>query len=291
MDAYLIGIAVAFGLVIGSFLNVVIYRLPRELDWVWVRSQCPACHKRIAWFDNLPLVSFVVLRGRCRHCRAGISWRYPLVEALTGVLFGLAMAHALDLTGPPGFVWRLVGVVFMAAFLAGLVAATFIDFAHKILPDEITKTGMWATPVTSLIFPWVILSHFDVKDLGFSGVTDHAAGLIGSVLGLLVGAGLVWLVAVVGKWAFRKDAMGLGDVKFMGMIGGFLGPVPVLMTFFLGCVFGSVVGITIFLITRNRYMAFGPYLALGAIVMLLWGEGAIRLAIDDWPRFLSGLFR
>jgi leader peptidase (prepilin peptidase)/N-methyltransferase len=291
MDAYLIGSAVAFGLLIGSFLNVVIYRLPREMDWVWVRSQCPACKKRIAWFDNFPLFSFVVLRGRCRHCRAAISWRYPLVEALTGVLLGLAMAHTLDLAGPPGVIWRSVGFAFMAVFLAGLVAATFIDFDHRILPDEITKTGMWVTPVTSLVFPWIVVSHFDVQDLGFSGVTDHAGGLIGSVLGLLVGAVLVWLVAVLGKWVFRKDAMGFGDVKFMGMIGGFLGPIPVLMTFFLGCLFGSVVGITIFLITRNRYMAFGPYLALGAIVMLFWGDRAIEIAIHDWPRFLSGLFR
>jgi leader peptidase (prepilin peptidase)/N-methyltransferase len=289
MDAFFIGCAVVFGLIIGSFLNVVVYRLPRDISMTWVRSQCPACRRRIAWYDNVPLLSFVLLRARCRHCGARIAWRYPLVESLTGGLFGLAMVHALALPGPVGSGWELLGFLLMAAFLAALVAATFIDLEHTILPDEITKSGMWAAPVASLVFPWIVLDHFPPDTLGLAGITPHAAGLIGSLAGLVAGAGTVWLVAVVGRWIFRKEAMGFGDVKFMGMIGGFLGPVPVVMTFFVGCLVGSVVGVTIFAITRNRYLAFGPYLALGAAVMLLWGHDAIWVVKEWWPQLVLRL--
>lgn len=286
MDAFFIGCAIVLGLVIGSFLNVVIHRLPRGVGLVWARSQCPACRRRIAWYDNLPVLSFILLRARCRQCGAPISWRYPLVELLTAGLFGLAMAHALSLPGPVGSGWTLVGFVLMAAFLAALVAATFIDLGHRILPDAITKSGMWAAPVASLVFPWVVLDHFPYGRLGLSGISPHAGGLIGSIAGLIVGAGTVWLVAVVGRWVFRKEAMGFGDVKFMGMIGAFLGPVPVVLVFVIGCLFGSVVGVTLFVVTRNRYMAFGPYLALGAAVMLLWGHDAVWVASEWWPEIV-----
>ena len=288
MDGFEIGGAAAFGLIVGSFLNVVIHRLPRGMDMVWGRSRCPACGKRIAWYDNIPVLSFLRLRGRCRACGGRISWRYPLVEVLSGVLFGLAMAQALALPDPPGLAWRLAGFLFMAAFLAALVAATFIDLAHTILPDEITKPGMWMAPVASLIFPWVVLEHFSLEDVGLSGASPHAGGLIGSLLGLVAGAGLIWVVAVAGKWIFRKDAMGFGDVKFMGMIGSFLGPGPVVMVLFIGCVFGSVVGLTIFSITRNRYLAFGPYLSRGAAIMLLWGHAAVTRVPPCGPRFVLG---
>jgi leader peptidase (prepilin peptidase) / N-methyltransferase len=301
MESFVVGCAVAFGLIVGSFLNVVIHRLPRAMDLVWVRSQCPACGKLIAWYDNIPVVSFLFLLARCRHCRGRISWRYPLVELLTAVLFGLAMHRALTLSqaaglfeglsdSPGGFsagvAWTAAGFVFMAAFLGALVASTFIDLDHRILPDEITKSGMWIVPVASLIYPWIVLSHFVPGTLGLHNISPHAGGLIGSLLGMVGGAGMVWMVAVVGKWIFRKDAMGFGDVKFMGMIGGFLGPVPVLMVFFIGCVAGSVVGLTVFALTRNRYMAFGPYLALGGAVMLLFGNEALWVATTWWPEFV-----
>jgi len=290
MDAILVGIAAVFGLIVGSFLNVVIYRLPRDLDMVWARSQCPSCGKMIVWFDNVPLLSYLWLLGKCRRCSNRIGWRYPLVEGLTGGLFGLAMAHALEMPGPQSFAWMVAGFVLMAAFLAALTAATFIDLEHRILPDEITKTGMWAAPVASLVFPWTVLAHFPAERLGFADMSPHVVGLLGSLAGMLLGAGSIWGIAILGKWVFRKEAMGFGDVKFMGLIGGFLGPIPVVMVFFLACVFGSLVGITSFLITRSRYMAFGPYLALGAAIMLLEGKFAVWVAIEWWPRFVTGLF-
>ena len=291
MDAFFLACAAVFGLIIGSFLNVVVHRLPREEDLIWSRSRCPSCRKGIAWYDNLPVVSFVVLLGRCRHCKGRISLRYPLLEGLTAGLFFLALVRVSTLPGVEGTVWILVGFLIAAAFLAGLVAAAFIDLDHKILPDEITKTGMWLAPVVSLVFPWFIGLHFSVEFLGIDETHSHASGLVGSLVGMVVGAGIVWCVAILGKLAFSKDAMGFGDVKFMGMIGGILGPLPVIMVFFSGCIFGSVVGITIFAITRNRYMAFGPYLALGAAIMLFWSADAFWLATEWWPRFLTGLFR
>jgi len=286
MDAFFTICAVVFGLIIGSFLNVVIYRLPRGEEMIWTRSRCPACGRMIAWYDNIPVVSFLFLLGRCRHCKSRISVRYPLVEILTGCLFGLAISHALAMPGVNGIAWHLVGFLLMAIFLAALVAATFIDLDHRILPDEITKTGMWVTPVTSLLFPWIISPHFGLESLGITVSSPNAAGFIGSLAGLVVGAGMIWAVAILGKMVFRKDAMGFGDVKFMGMIGGFLGPLPVILVFFAGCLFGSVVGVTIYAITRNRYMAFGPYLALGAAIMLFWTEEALWVVTEWWPRFL-----
>ena len=289
MDVFFLASAAVFGLIIGSFLNVVVHRLPRDEDWVFTRSRCPSCGKGIAWYDNLPVVSFVILLGRCRHCNSRISLRYPLIEILTACLFVLALERVTTLAGVDGNLWAVVGFLIAATFLAGLVAAAFIDLDHKILPDEITKTGMWLAPVVSLVFPWFIALHFDLKDLGMDSTNPHATGLVGSLLGMVVGAGIVWGVAILGKLAFRKDAMGFGDVKFMGMIGGILGPLPVIMVFFAGCIFGSVVGITLFVITRNRYMAFGPYLALGAAIMLFWSVEAIWLATEWWPRFLTDL--
>ncbi len=289
MDFFFLACAAVFGLIIGSFLNVVVHRLPREEDLIWSRSRCPSCGKGIAWYDNLPWVSFVFLLGKCRHCKHRISLRYPLIEGLTACLFALALERVFTLPGVDGTVWIGVGFLIAAAFLAGLVAAAFIDLDHKILPDEITKTGMWLAPVASLIFPWFIALHFNVEVLGIDSAGPHASGLVGSLVGMVVGAGIVWGVAILGKLAFRKDAMGFGDVKFMGMIGGILGPLPVIMVFFAGCIFGSVVGISIFVITRNRYMAFGPYLALGAAIMLFWSTEAFWLATEWWPRFLTGL--
>jgi len=133
-----------------------------------------------------------------------------------------------------------------------------------------------------------LLRHFDASRLGLSIANPNGEALVGSLSGLAAGAGLVWAVAVAGKFAFKKEAMGFGDVKFMGMIGGFLGPLPVVMVFFIGCFFGSFVGVALYVVTRNRYMPFGPYLALGAAIMLLFGEEAFWVATDWWPRLVRG---
>ncbi len=296
METTYLVFAGVFGLLVGSFLNVVIYRLPLDMEWVRSRSACRSCRRLIRWYDNIPVVSWLLLGGRCRNCKERIAFRYPLVELITGGLFALgfitvgAIARDTELTGG-GLTsgWWAFGFVYVATFLSALVASTFIDFDHTILPDEITKTGMWLAPFATLVFPWIVLRHFDLDRFGWTGVHARLEGLIGSLIGMLVGAGIVWGVAVVGKLIFRKEAMGFGDVKFMGMIGAVLGPFPVVLVFALGCLFGSFFGIAMFLVTRNRYLAFGPYLALGAVIMLLWGEQTVWIVTDWWPRFVRGL--
>lgn len=291
METTYLVFAGVLGLLVGSFLNVVIYRLPLDMEWVRSRSACRSCRRLIRWYDNIPVLSWLALRGRCRNCKEPIAFRYPLVELLTGGLFALGFVLSGEIAGEAGLTvaWRAAGFVIIAVFLSALVASTFIDFDHTILPDEITKTGMWLAPFATLTFPWIVLRHFDLGRFGWGGVHDRLEGLIGSLVGMLVGAGIVWGVAVVGKMIFRKEAMGFGDVKFMGMIGAVLGPFPVVLVFALGCLFGSFFGIAMFLVTRNRYLAFGPYLALGAVIMLLWGEQTVWIVTDWWPRFIRGL--
>lgn len=291
MDPYAAGAAGLLGLIVGSFLNVVIHRLPRGESIVRPRSRCPRCRRPLPWYENLPVLSYLALRGRCRGCGGRISPRYPLVELLTAVLFSLLWLRlaAVAPGAPPGTL--LVGFLGYAPFLGGLVAAAWIDLGHTILPDEITKPGMWLGPLAALLFPYVVRAHFTAGRLGWGGLGAHAEGFLGSLLGMTVGAGLIWCVAVAGRWVFRKEAMGFGDVKFLGMIGAFLGPVPALLSFFLACLSGAVVGLLVYALRRRRYMPFGPYLALGAVLMVFAGDRILFLVTDWWPRVVSGMLR
>ncbi len=181
-----------FGATVGSFLNVVILRLPQGLSIVTPRSRCPLCLKQIRWYDNVPIVSFFVLRGRCRDCGATISWRYPLIEALTGLmalLLWLRFGLSLELA---------VHVVFTAA----LIAITFIDLDHRIIPNEISLPGILLGFACSFLFP----GHW-----------------IDSLIGLLVGGGMLLGVSLLYSAIRGKEGMGMGDVKLLAMLGAWLG--------------------------------------------------------------------
>lgn len=242
-----------FGATIGSFLNVCIYRLPRHESIVWPSSRCPACGGRIAPYDNVPILSFLWLRGRCRACRAPISFRYPLVESVNGF----------------GYVWivQQFGLGWSAAAYAALFSAllvvTFIDFDHQIIPDRITLPGI----------PLGILC----------AATVLPTGLLNSVLGVLLGGGLLWFMAWISPYLFGKEGMGGGDIKLLAMVGAFLGWEPVLLTVLVGAFVGSVTGLSLIALKRLRrdqYLPFGPFLALGAVVAMFffreiksWYEG------------------
>lgn len=274
-----LGSAGLFGLVVGSFLNVCVYRLPREcMSLVHPRSRCPSCRNPIAAYDNVPVLSWLLLGGRCRHCRHPISARYPLVELLTGGLF--AWAAWAQLSRPDlwaGTDERIALFSVHAWLLASLVAATFIDFDYKIIPDEITLAGAALAPFASLAFPF--LHGWDLPD-----AVDHPrlAALLSCGIGMAMGGGTVWVFGVLGTLIFRKEAMGLGDVKLMAMIGGFLGWQAVILVFLFACILGSVCGIAIFLRTRSRYVAFGPYLAMGAIVMIFYNQPILDFIRHRW---------
>lgn len=299
-----------FGLTIGSFLNVCIFRLPRNcMSVVKPRSRCPKCLTWIAWFDNLPVLSWCVLGGKCRHCRNPISVRYTLVELLTGGLFLIAGHRALYQVPDPGLA-QAVGFAVEASLVGALIVCTFIDLEFRILPDEITIWGTgvalavsaafpslhgWSTPVPagmeiSRAYHWTP-GHGLPWDLPEA----HLASLAASAAGAAAGAGAIWIVGVLGKLVFRKDAMGFGDVKYMAMIGAVLGWRGVLLTFVLACVAGSVYGIGKYAAVRRMgYVPFGPFLSLGALAMLFWTpwvDAALHAYLRGTHRLLDGLFR
>ena len=246
------------GLCIGSFLNVCIWRIPREESIVFPASHCPACNHRIAWYDNLPLLSWLVLNGKCRHCKAPISPRYFLVELLTGALFAaIWILHGWTLQTP-----------FFLLFTAALIVATFIDFEHLILPDRITLGGMLAGPVLAFVFP--ALQHQETR----------VEALIQSALGLALGYGSLWLVATLGRLVLKREAMGMGDLKLLGAIGACLGWQAVLFTIFVSSLTGTLTGLALIAAGRKELQSkipYGPHIALAAVLWMLCGPACIAL--------------
>jgi leader peptidase (prepilin peptidase)/N-methyltransferase len=254
----------ALGLVVGSFLNVVVYRLPLGRSVVSPGSACPSCRAPIRWFDNIPVVSWLLLRGRCRACRAPVSPRYALVELLTGGLFVAACAAlVLDRGGlEDPQAWRHFAAAL--GLLSALVALSFIDLDHRILPDRITKPGMLLGPLCSA---FLALRLQPVHLL--PGLRPPLAALVLSLAGIAVGWGSLRLVAWAGGRIFRQDAMGLGDAKLMGMVGGFVGPVGVALAIGVGFLLGLVGGALHALRKGEFEFPFGPPLAAGAALVLL----------------------
>ncbi|MHC4859448.1 MAG: prepilin peptidase, partial [Planctomycetota bacterium] len=196
-DAVTLVVVGIFGSMLGSFLNVVIYRLPRRESLVLPGSRCPSCETPIRWFDNLPLLSWLALRGRCRACKAAISLRYPCIEALTAALSVFVAARFL--TGAAGADWaRFVAV---ECLVLALVAVTFIDFDHRIIPDKITKPGMVMAPLFSIVAPGLHQTHWLIDK--FPDLNSNMASLILAVLGLAVGGGTILLMGMAGKAVFK----------------------------------------------------------------------------------------
>ncbi len=280
--------AILFGAVIGSYLNSVIYRLPQRGKTFDPRSICPSCGARIPAYLNLPILSWLILRGKTKCCQKPLSIRYPLVEILTTLLFlGIAVLRPGHFPLVTEFAHPIEGATYLAfAFhgflLANLVANTFIDIDHKILPDRLTFSLMIVGVVAALVLPEMM--PMQMMDFG-RRVPPAAQSLISSVVGLGVGYGLTWAVRHGANIVFAAEAMGRGDVKLMGGIGAFLGWQGALLSFFLGCLAGAVGGSVSRLITKNPRVAFGPYLALGAVVTLFFHETIIHFFTVTWPRW------
>lgn len=234
----------AYGLILGSFLNVVIHRLPREMSLLRPRSHCPSCGVTVPWFDNVPVLAYLLLFGRCRRCRARIPARYPLVElASAGVL--LAVYHQFGFS---------VAGLHAAVLVMLLLPLAVIDLEHHLLPDWLTIPGLAAGLTGSLA----------------GGLTAPADAIAGALLG----AALPYAVIVAYRWWRGVEGMGLGDVKLLAMIGAFLGWRGTLLTLALGATAGAAVGITLVLSGRGRgdtELPFGTFLAIGALVSLFWG--------------------
>ena len=235
------------GLVLGSFANVCIYRMPRNLSIVKPNSHCTNCNNFIKWYDNIPILSYIILKGKCRKCGSKISFIYPAIELICGLLF-LSMYFLF------GFSYILIPFCLLVFCL---LVITVIDFDFQIIPDEISFF---------LIILGLLISPFNII---LGDTVLHR--ILNSFLGFLAGGGSLLLVAIVGKWIFGKDAMGGGDIKIMAGVGAFIGWDKVLFSIFIACLLGSIVGIYMILlkkIGRKQEIPFGPYLAISSFIVL-----------------------
>ena len=256
---YLYLAVLAFGLVVGSFLNVCIYRLPLKISIAKGRSFCPHCQSKITWYDNIPLLSYLLLGAKCRHCQQPISWVYPLVEALTAALFILSFWKF-------GLSWQfLSGLILLSA----LIVITFIDLRHQIIPDLISIPGILLGLVFSFLIP------------GFHWLN--------SLIGVLLGGLFFYLLAWGGQLLFKKESLGGGDIKLAAMLGAFLGWQKLILVFFLSSFLGALVGIILIFAVKDfrskRIIPFGPFLALASLVALLAGDKLLNFYLSHfWLR-------
>jgi leader peptidase (prepilin peptidase)/N-methyltransferase len=270
-------IAGLFGLLIGSFLNVCIYRWPRDLSVVRPRSACVECEKPIAWYDNVPVLSFFILRGRCRQCGARIHWRYPLVELITAACFAYVV-HKSGLS---------VEAVKYCVFSSIVIALVFSDLDTLLLPDELTIGGFFIGLAFALFTPVPDTTFHLIASL-FGVLPGPRLGMLGeALLGAVVPAGSIWF----GGWLFEKlrhkEGLGFGDVKMLAMVGAFLGIRGALLTIVLGAVAGSVVGLLFIKLTHKDAasypLPFGSFLGAAALVAAVEGQSVIGWYVRSLP--------
>lgn len=236
------------GLIVGSFSNVCIYRIPRNESIIYPASHCPKCRSKIKPVDNIPLLSFILLKGRCRNCKSKISIQYPIVELLTGLIYLI--------------IYLAYGLSFQASIYiilsSALIIIAFIDLNEQIVPDVISLPGIVIGFIISFFVPYV--------------------SFINSALGVVVGGGIILIIGLGGSVIFKKEAMGGGDVKLAAMIGAFLGWRYIIISLFLGFFLGALAGIILILSkikSRDDVVPFGPFIVLGSFITLLWGEQII----------------
>jgi len=244
------------GLSIGSFLNVLIYRLPRDKKFVLGRSFCPSCKKPIKFYDNIPVLSYLVLLGKCRFCKTKISFRYPLVELLNGFAWLFFFFQF-------GVSYNFLIFSFLSS---ALIVIFFVDIDFQIIPDSITLPGM-------------------IIGLSVSFLPD-SIGIISALIGLIVGGGVLYLIAILGDWLFKKESMGGGDIKMTAMLGAFLGWQKVVLIFFGGAVIGLFVSIILMIASKNirtsRVIPFGPFLAAAALISIIYGDSIISFYLKNF---------
>jgi leader peptidase (prepilin peptidase)/N-methyltransferase len=243
-----------FGLIIGSFLNVCIHRLPLGESPAWPGSHCPRCRAPLKWYDNIPVISYVILKGRCRACGNPISLRYPIVELLTAGLF----VGAYWLYQPPLMIQRLV-------FGCAMIVLFFVDLEHHRLPNEITVPGIV---------------------VGFLFSLFMSPGWLSSLIGILAGGGVLWLLGTLWLLIRHEEGMGFGDVKMLAMIGAFLGWKLMLATLFVSTILGSVIGLSLIAAKKGNLktaLPFGCFLAIGAILASVVGDRAVSWYLSLYP--------
>ncbi len=255
--ALAVGLAALYGAILGSFLNVCIYRLPRNESIVRPRSRCPGCGQLIGWYDNVPILSWLLLRGKCRHCGMRISVQYPLVEAAVAATWALVVwryGASLDAVAAGVFVTLMIGIL-------------MTDAQQMIIPDEFSVGGLVFGVAIAGAFSWTLKTWLP---------------LLYAAEGALLGYALLWLAGYLGKLWAKRDAMGGGDLKLLAMAGSVLGWRGVLMTVFLGSLVGTLVYIPV-LIRRERHreVPFGVFLAIGGVATLAFGNQLLRWYLNS----------
>jgi leader peptidase (prepilin peptidase)/N-methyltransferase len=259
--------AFLFGLLVGSFLNVCIFRLPRDMSVATPRSLCPQCEKTISWYDNIPVLSFILLRGKCRNCGAAIPWRYPIVELLTGLAFGISVGAFGD---------SLISVKY-CLLSAICITLIFSDLEERILPDEFTIGGVFVGLILSWFAPMRAgMAYFFVRD----NADPRLLSVVESLLGIFVCAGSLWLVAFLYQRVRDREGLGFGDIKMIAMIGAFLGLQGALLTLIISSVLGSIVGL-IFIYTTGKNastyeLPFGTFLGTACLATAIFGETVLH---------------
>jgi leader peptidase (prepilin peptidase)/N-methyltransferase len=241
------------GAVVGSFLNVCIYRIPAGQSIVSPRSRCPQCETPIRWYQNIPVLSWLLLGGKCANCTEPISWRYPFVELLTAVLFcGVFLTFGFQ---PATLIYWIMAAI--------LVTVTFIDLDHQIIPDVISLPGIVVGFLGTFFIPWI--TWFD------------------SLMGIIAGGGSLLLIALTYEFVTKKEGMGGGDIKLLAMLGAFLGWQAIFPVIFISSMVGTAVGIPLMLWRKadsKLALPFGPFLAFGAMFYLIWGRALVRWYVD-----------
>jgi leader peptidase (prepilin peptidase)/N-methyltransferase len=236
-----------FGLIFGSFLNVCIHRIPKNESVAFPGSHCPECDAKLAWYDNIPLLSFLALRGKCRSCHTHISKRYPIVELVSGIIWVVG--------------WTWFGAsIFYAEYLVFsmlLLALAVIDWETGFLPDELTLTGMVVGLILCIGFP--ILQETD----------SRLISALRSAGGLLLGGGVIYVIGIIGEWIFKKEAMGGGDIKLLAMIGAFVGPTGVILTFFLAPFLALPHALLAKIRNQAETIPYGPALVVAGFITFL----------------------
>jgi len=259
------------GASITSFLNVVIWRVPRGESIVSPPSHCPKCGHLIRWYQNVPILAWLALRGRCANCKAPISPRYILIEALGGCLFLAAfLKFGLVVCGEEPVWMSFVRLGVMWVWISLMIVGSMIDFDHKLLPDFVTVGGMVLGVVCNGASSFILHSSFFI---------------LHSLLGLVFGFGLLWLIRFLGSKAFKREAMGLGDVFLMGAVGALFGPMAVLVTLILSSVFGSIVGVGMVMLSKTKFgkfveIPYGPYICLGCLAWMFYGPELVSLYLS-----------
>ena len=275
--------SIFLGFTIGSFLNVCIYRLPKGISIVFPGSLCTKCKNSIAWYDNIPILSYLILRGKCRKCENKISIRYVLVELFSGLITGAVIQYFYFAGNKP-----LETVIVYILLLYLLIVITFIDLEYLIIPNTLTYPGISIVLILSVIFPGIFCN----KDLFFTSTIASEISRLDSILltllGVIVSGGIVFITAIIGRLIFKKDAMGIGDVKLMGLAGGIIGWKLGIVVFFIAPFFGLCMAIPMSLRKNVRLIPYAPFLSVSILIVLFFQNYFIEI-IDNYIFVIKSL--